>query len=83
MLTNDDIANTPIADWTTVDQTLVAIWCTNAPSTIQAVREEFLKKWNLKLLATWFWIKVCSPLNFLTKILFADNFEIISFIFFI
>lgn len=60
MLTNDDIANTPVARWTGVDQTLVAIWCTNAPSTIQAIREQFLAKWQLKLLATWFWIKVRS-----------------------
>lgn len=60
MLTNEDIANIPVAKWTRVDHTLVAIWCTNAPSCIQAIREQFLAKWNLKLLATWFWIKV-SP----------------------
>lgn len=60
MLSNKDIANIPIAKWVSADRTLVAIWCTNAPSMISYVRNKMLAKWNLKLLATWFWIKVCS-----------------------
>lgn len=85
MLTNEDIANTPIAKWTTVNHTLVAIWCTNAPSTIQAVREHFLKKWSLKLLATWIWIKVCSIpilITFITTMsisIFFSIFQITKF----
>lgn len=37
---------------------LVAIWCTNAPSHIAAIKKEFLPKWNLKLIASWYWIKI-------------------------
>lgn len=58
MLNNDEIENIPIEKWTTENRTLVAIWCTNAPSMIQAVQQQFLPKWRLKLLATWYWIKV-------------------------
>lgn len=58
MLSNKDIANIPIAKLVRVDRTLVAIWCTNAPSMIQAVRDRLIAKWSLKILATWFWIKV-------------------------
>lgn len=58
MLSNDDIAAIAIENIIQVNKTLVAIWCTNAPSMIQAVKQLFLPKWKLKLLATWFWIKV-------------------------
>lgn len=58
MLSNDAIANIPIDKVVQPNRTLVAIWCTNAPSMIQAVEQTFLPKWNLKLLATWYWIKV-------------------------
>lgn len=58
MLSNDHIASIPIEAVTQPNRTLVVIWCTNAPSMIQAVKETFLPKWNLRLLATWYWIKV-------------------------
>lgn len=37
---------------------LVVIWCTNSPAHTESLRNKFLTKWNLKLLATWYWIKV-------------------------
>lgn len=58
MLSNENIADIPMERVIKVNRTLVAIWCTNAPSMIQAVKDLFLSKWKLKLLATWFWIKV-------------------------
>lgn len=58
MLSNEEIAKIPIEGMIQANRTLVAIWCTNAPSMIQAVKDVFFSKWNLKLLATWFWVKV-------------------------
>ncbi|XP_055321056.1 DNA N6-methyl methyltransferase [Sitodiplosis mosellana] len=58
MLSNDHIASIPIEMVTQPNRTLVAIWCTNAPSMIQAVKETFLSRWNLQLLATWYWMKI-------------------------
>lgn len=58
MLTNDIIANIPVERAVQPNKTLVAIWCTNAPSMIDVVKQTFLSKWKLKLLATWYWIKV-------------------------
>ncbi|XP_031629152.1 N(6)-adenine-specific DNA methyltransferase METTL4 [Contarinia nasturtii] len=58
MLNNESIADIPIEMAIQPNRTLVAVWCTNAPSNIQAVQQTFLPKWKLKLLATWFWIKV-------------------------
>lgn len=60
MLSNDDIKNIPMEHWTTVNRTMVAIWCTNAPTLIRTVLNDFLPKWNLKLIATWFWVKVMA-----------------------
>lgn len=57
MLNNEAIEQIPI-EKLVGDESIVAIWCTNAPSLIKTVKESFLKKWNLKLIATWYWIKV-------------------------
>lgn len=59
-MSNDLIRNIPIEKLIGHDKTLVAIWCTNAPSLIKTVIESFLPKWKLKLVATWYWIKVSS-----------------------
>lgn len=59
MLYNEDICNLPIEKFTK-ENTIVAIWCTNSLSHIDAIKSEFLPKWNLKLIATWFWVKVVS-----------------------
>lgn len=68
MLTNDDIKNIPIEKYTTISKTVVATWCTNAPSLTRIVVNEFFTKWNLKLIATWYWVKVCQ----LKKQMFRD-----------
>lgn len=57
MLDNDSIKTIPLEDYIHPD-TIVVIWCTNSPTHETAVKETFLKKWKLKLLATWFWVKV-------------------------
>lgn len=57
MLDNEAIEQIPI-DKLVGDKSIVVIWCTNAPSLIKAVKESFLNKWNLTLIATWYWIKV-------------------------
>lgn len=57
MLYNEDICNLPI-EKLTKENTIVAIWCTNSLSHIDAIKTDFLPKWNLKLIATWFWVKV-------------------------
>lgn len=67
MLSNDSIANIPVDELTQPNRTLVAIWCTNAPSMIQAVKDTILPKWKLKLLATWYWIKVLEVLIMTNK----------------
>lgn len=59
MLSNEHIASIPIDTVVQPNKTLIAIWCTNAPSMIEAVKKLFFPKWRLKLLATWYWIKVC------------------------
>lgn len=40
------------------DNSLVAIWCTNAPSHLHFVQNVLLPKWGLELLSQWFWVKV-------------------------
>lgn len=70
MMTNDLIANIPIEKFVSNDGTLVVIWCTNAPSLIAAVLETCLPKWKLKLIATWYWIKVSFYSRFVYRFVF-------------
>ncbi|KAK6617250.1 hypothetical protein RUM44_005581 [Polyplax serrata] len=37
---------------------IVAVWCTSAPSHINAVVSELFPAWNLEYLTQWFWLKV-------------------------
>lgn len=57
MLDKDGMLSMPIQHFVRPN-TLVAIWCTNSPSHIASVHTELLPRWGLKLLATWYWIKV-------------------------
>lgn len=57
MLDKDGMLNMPIEHFVRPN-TLVAIWCTNSPSHIGSIHTELLPRWGLKLLATWYWIKV-------------------------
>lgn len=74
MLTNDEIKNIPIETFITPDVTLIAIWCTNAPSLTHTVLNEFLPKWKLKLIATWHWLKVISCYWFFFQYKLIKNF---------
>ncbi|KAL0278523.1 UNVERIFIED_CONTAM: hypothetical protein PYX00_000329 [Menopon gallinae] len=40
------------------DDGLVGIWCTNAPSHINAVLTKIFPAWNIKFLSQWFWLKI-------------------------
>lgn len=57
MLYNKDIENIPISKLTKPNS-LVIIWCTNSASHINAVKQDFLPKWGLKLISTWYWLKI-------------------------
>uniref|UniRef100_A0A182WFD6 Methyltransferase-like protein 4 n=1 Tax=Anopheles minimus TaxID=112268 RepID=A0A182WFD6_9DIPT len=59
MLTNADIKAIPL-ERHLHQNTLVAVWCTNAPSHIEAVTKEFFPKWGIELVACWYWIKITS-----------------------
>lgn len=57
MLNESDLINIPIEQFIKLNS-LVIIWCTNAPSHINFIKSKLLPKWNLKLLTFWYWIKV-------------------------
>ncbi|XP_014253482.1 methyltransferase-like protein 4 [Cimex lectularius] len=57
MLSNDDIKEIPISKMLN-NNGLVGVWCTNAPSHIESVKETLFEKWGLEYCATWFWVKV-------------------------
>lgn len=57
MLYNEDIYRIPLEDLVHPN-TIVAIWCTNSPTHSEFIRSSALSKWNLKLLGTYYWVKV-------------------------
>lgn len=57
MIYQQDILNISLEE-VIKPNSLVAIWCTNAPSHSQFIVDQLLPKWNLKLLSIWYWIKV-------------------------
>ncbi|XP_068620456.1 N(6)-adenine-specific methyltransferase METTL4 [Battus philenor] len=57
MMYNEDIASIPVTNLF-ADNCLVAVWCTNSPSNIAAVKDLIFPKWKVDYLATWFWLKV-------------------------
>ncbi|XP_055594561.1 N(6)-adenine-specific methyltransferase METTL4 isoform X2 [Uranotaenia lowii] len=56
MLDNEAISNIPLEKYIH-SRTVVVIWCTNSPTHINAIKEKFCKKWKLKLVGNWYWIK--------------------------
>lgn len=58
MLDNIHISDIPIGSYVRSNVSLVAIWCTNALSLNHFVIDELLPKWKLKLLGSWYWVKV-------------------------
>uniref|UniRef100_A0A182UHN8 Methyltransferase-like protein 4 n=1 Tax=Anopheles melas TaxID=34690 RepID=A0A182UHN8_9DIPT len=57
MLTNADIKAIPL-ERHRHENTLVVVWCTNAPSHIDAVMKDFFPKWGVELVACWYWVKI-------------------------
>lgn len=57
MMYHKDIANIPIKDLFS-ENSLIAVWCTNAPSNINAVKDILFPAWGVQYIATWFWLKV-------------------------
>lgn len=57
MMYNEEIANLTIESL--LEQNgLVAVWCTNCTTHINAVKRDIFQAWNLQYVATWFWIKI-------------------------
>lgn len=57
MLDSPEIRDIPLERYVGAGS-LVAIWCTNAPAHVRLVQDVLLAKWSLKLLSTWYWVKV-------------------------
>ncbi|CAO1410310.1 unnamed protein product [Diamesa hyperborea] len=70
MLQDKEILQIPLENYIKLN-TLLVIWCTNSGTHINAIKNDFLPKWNLKLLTIWHWIKV--DLNGDTFCSFRDN----------
>lgn len=57
MMSNDHLADIPIQSLLS-DEGILIVWCTNSLSHMKALTEDIFEKWNVKLAAKWFWLKV-------------------------
>ncbi|KAI5636072.1 MT-A70 domain-containing protein [Phthorimaea operculella] len=57
MMYNEDIASIPVKDHL-APNCLVAVWCTNSPSNIAAVKDLIFPAWGVTYVTTWYWMKV-------------------------
>lgn len=57
MMYNDDLKRLPIGKLLKNDG-LVVVWCTNSRQHCEMLQKEIFSEWNLKLIATWYWLKV-------------------------
>ncbi|CAG9795673.1 unnamed protein product [Diatraea saccharalis] len=62
MMYNDDIANLPIKNLLS-ENCLVAVWCTNASSCIEAVKHLIFPSWGVEYVTTWYWLKITVDLE--------------------
>lgn len=62
MMYNEDIASIPIQNLLS-DNCLVAVWCTNAPSNVEAVKNIIFPRWGVTYITTWYWLKVTIDLE--------------------
>lgn len=62
MMYNGDIASIPVKDLLS-PTCLVAVWCTNAPSNIKAVKNIIFPQWGVTYVTTWYWLKVTVDLK--------------------
>lgn len=59
MIDDESLSKIPLEKYVH-NRSFVAVWCTNSQQHQQSLLEKFLPKWNLRLLAKWFWIKITS-----------------------
>ncbi|KAJ2948651.1 hypothetical protein O0L34_g7905 [Tuta absoluta] len=57
MMYNEDIASIPVKDHLAAN-CLVAVWCTNSPSNIAAVKDIIFPAWGVTYVTTWYWMKL-------------------------
>lgn len=57
MMDSDTIQSIPLAHLVAANS-LVAIWCTNSPAHFALIQERLLPHWQLRLLSTWYWVKI-------------------------
>lgn len=57
MMYNEDIASIPVANLLGPD-CLVAVWCTNSPSNIDALKNTIFPQWGVTYISTWYWLKI-------------------------
>ncbi|XP_050674521.1 N(6)-adenine-specific methyltransferase METTL4 isoform X2 [Leptidea sinapis] len=62
MMYNEEIASIPVRACLS-ENCLVVVWCTNAQSNINAVKDIIFPKWGVEYLATWFWLKLTVDLE--------------------
>ncbi|CAH2089399.1 unnamed protein product [Euphydryas editha] len=72
MMYNEDIASIPVKELFS-SNCLVAVWCTNAPSNITAVKNIIFPEWGVNYVTTWYWLKVNIDLDPLCE--FGAGFE--------
>lgn len=56
-LDHEDIASIPLENHIKTES-LVVVWCTNSDTHISELKTRFIPKWNLKLIANWYWVKI-------------------------
>ncbi|XP_022907923.2 N(6)-adenine-specific methyltransferase METTL4 [Onthophagus taurus] len=57
MLYNNNLLDIPIESLIH-DGSLIVVWCTNAKSNINSLKNDIFKKWGVEYFATWFWLKI-------------------------
>ncbi|XP_033228547.1 N(6)-adenine-specific DNA methyltransferase METTL4 isoform X2 [Belonocnema kinseyi] len=62
MMYNEELAKLPIGKLLST-KGLVAIWCTNSPSSLHCILEEMFPVWGVKFQAKWYWVKVTQSGN--------------------
>ncbi|XP_013187493.2 N(6)-adenine-specific methyltransferase METTL4 [Amyelois transitella] len=62
MMYNEDIASIPLGNLLSTN-CLIAVWCTNSPSNISAVKDLIFPSWGVQYVTTWYWLKVTIDLE--------------------
>ncbi|KAG7301487.1 hypothetical protein JYU34_014453 [Plutella xylostella] len=62
MMYNEDIASIPVKDLLSTN-CLIAVWCTNSPSNITALKDIIFPAWGVEYVTTWYWLKVTNDMQ--------------------